>query len=241
MKTQQKALGLELQSDYYIVESDYREFLDGLDQGSVDLILTDPPYCISRETRFHQGGAYGKREKKIYMDFGDWDHSEIDLQALAEKSFRALRAGGTAIIFYDTWKIERLRSEMESVGFGMFRLISWEKVNPVPLNADKLYLTNTRELAVVCVKGKKPTFNTKHHKGTFYFPIPAQNRVHPTQKPLRLFQELIKIHSNSGDLVVDCFLGGGTTAYAALSHNRKFAGCDADRQYIDLVMDRLEM
>jgi len=194
-----------------IERADYRDFLDRLEPGSVDLILTDPPYAISRKTGFKNLGQRSVKRFAVSMDFGEWDHAEIDLAALARKSWAALRKGGTIIIFYDIWKIERLKAALEGAGFAMIRLIVWQKTNPVPLNARRTYLSNSREVAVVGVKGGKPTFNAYYHSGVFEHPIPRHNgqRIHPTQKPEKLLADLIEIHSQPGDFIVDPFLGGG--------------------------------
>ena len=73
---------------------DYRKFLDSLEPNSVDLMLTDPPYAISRKTGFQHVGKNGVDRLAVNMDFGKWDRSEIDLSALAEKAFRVIRGGG---------------------------------------------------------------------------------------------------------------------------------------------------
>ena len=73
---------------------DYRKFLDSLESDSVDLMLTDPPYAISRKTGFQHVGKNGVDRLAVNMDFGKWDRSEIDLSALAEKAFRVIRGGG---------------------------------------------------------------------------------------------------------------------------------------------------
>ena len=108
--------------------------------------------------------------------------------------------------------------------FKQIRFIEWIKTNPVPLNQSINYLSNCREVALLAVKGGKPTFNSKYDKGIYEFPIQNKKRGerHPTLKNLKLFEELIKKHSNEGDLIVDTFLGGGTTAFACKNTNRKF-------------------
>ena len=222
--------------------ADYRDFLDSLGSGFVDLILTDPPYAISRKTGFQSLGKRSVKRFAVSMDFGEWDHQEIDLDALAAKCYAKLRRGGTLIAFYDIWKIESLKAALEMAGFVMIRLIIWQKTNPVPHNSKRTYLSNSREIAVVGVKVGKPTFNAEYHNGVYHYPIPRHNgnRIHPTQKPDDLFAELVQLHSHAGDLVVDPFLGGGTTAVAAISQQRRFAGCDIDCGYVDRVLERLQ-
>jgi site-specific DNA-methyltransferase (adenine-specific) len=125
-------------------------------------------------------------------------------------------------------------------GFKQIRFIEWIKTNPIPLNQSVNYLTNCREIALLGVKGGKPTFNSKYDKGIYDFPIQnGKNRFHPTQKSIPLFEELIKKHSNEGDLIVDPFLGGGTTAIACKNTNRNFSGCEIDKSYFDKVINIL--
>ena len=221
--------------------SDYQKFMDVLPEGSVDLILTDPPYCISKKTGFSDV-VNGVKRFAVSMDFGSWDHVEINLDDMARVFYKSLRRGGTAIVWYDIWKIGKVKDAMESAGFTMIRQIIWQKTNPVPLNMRATYLSNSREMAVAAVKVGKPIFNSEYDSGIYKYPIPRHKgkRQHPTQKPLVLFEELILKHSNEGDLVVDPFLGAGTTAVAAVKNSRRFAGCDIDPHYVKISQERLQ-
>ena len=220
--------------------ADYRDFLETLPEASVDFILTDPPYTISRNTGF-QSVVKGVRRFAVSMDFGEWDHVQIDLAEMARAFYRVLRRGGTAIVWYDVWKVGVLKESMEQAGFGMLRQIIWEKTNPVPLNMRATYLSNAREMAVSAVKGGRPVFHGNYDSGVYSLPIPRHNgkRLHPTQKPESLFADLICKHSNPGDLVVDPFVGSGTTATAALKCGRAFDGCDIDEGYVDSARQRV--
>jgi site-specific DNA-methyltransferase (adenine-specific) len=179
------------------------------------------------------------------MDYGEWDKKEsnqLDLRKVTEELYRVLRQGGTLIAFYDIWKMSELKRWSEDAGFRMLRLIEWLKTNPTPLNQYATYLTNAREQAIVGVKGSNPTFNGKYDKGVYTLPIPRASGGldrHPTQKPLALFKALIEKHSNLGDLVLDCFLGSGTTAVAAVETGRRITGCEIDRRYYQTVLRRL--
>ena len=227
-------------SNCVIRTMDFRAFLRQMPNGAVDLMLTDPPYAISRKTGFQSLGKNSVERFAVSMDFGKWDHVEIDLPVLCELSYRALRKGGTAIIFYDLWKITNLSEAMIAAGYKQIRLIEWMKTNPVPLNSKRNYLTNSREVAVLGVKVGKPTFNGEYDNGVYHHPIPNNGkRLHPTQKPLELFCELIRKHSNAGALVIDPFLGSGTTARAALDTGRKFAGCDREKRYAQIARERV--
>lgn len=227
--------------DYRVETADYQDFMTALPAKSVDLILTDPPYCISKKTGF-KSVKNGEKRFAVSMDFGQWDKTEVNLEDMAISFYDALRRGGTAIVWYDIWKIDRLKEAMESAGFKMIRLIIWQKTNPVPLNMRATYLSNSREVAVTGVKVGKPTFNSEYDSGVYEYPIPRHNgnRVHPTQKPLSLFEDLVLKHSNQGDLVVDPFLGSGTTGVAAVRNSRRFAGCDLDVNYVEIARERIK-
>ena len=218
---------------------DFKLLLKSLSKGTVDLILTDPPYSISKKTGFKNIGKNSVERFAVSMDFGKWDHQEINLNDFAKLSYQALRSGGTIICFYDLWKITKVQSAFIKAGFGMIRLIIWEKTNPVPLNSNSTYLSNAREVAVLGIKGRKPTFNSKYDNGVYKIPIHREKRIHPTQKPLKLMSDLVKKHSKAGDLVVDPFLGSGTTALASLNLKRHFVGGDKDSNYIKKAKKRI--
>ena len=271
-----------INNDIDIKNIDGLKYLSTITNNSIDLILTDPPYIISRETgmNIHYNKVKENEENKLefvktekewntykkendikddtkkekYMkygtiygkkycvktDYGDWDSNftmEI-LEKFIEEYYKKLKNGGTIIIFFDLWKISFLKEIMEKHKFKQIRLIEWIKTNPQPLNSKVNYLTNCREIALLGIKGSKPTFNSKYDNGIYMFPLQGgKNRFHPTQKSLSLFEELIKKHSNENDIVLDTFLGGGTTAIASKNTKRKFKGCEISKEYFDKVME----
>ena len=220
--------------------ADFKLLLRSIKPSIADLILTDPPYSISKKTGFKKLGKKSIERFAISMDFGKWDHKEINLKSFAELSYKALRTGGTIICFYDLWKITNVQDAFMQAGFGMIRLIIWEKTNPVPINSKSIYLSNSREVAVLAVKGGKPTFNSKYDNGVYNFPIHREKRIHPTQKPLKLMEALIEKHSKINDLVIDPFLGSGSTALASYKLKRRFVGGDKDSNYIEKARKRIE-
>ena len=188
------------------------------------------------------GSIYGTKYA-VQTDFGEWD-ANFDLETLGkfvQEFYRVLRKGGTAMIFFDIWKLSDLRVIYESAKFKQLRFLEWVKTNPQPRNSNVNYLTNCREVAISAVKGGKPTFNSKYDNGVYEYPLyTGKDRFHPTQKSLVMFEELIKKHSNPGDLVLDPFLGSGTTAAAAKRHGRNFVGCEMDKTFFEKTLERIK-
>ncbi|MBR1437029.1 MAG: site-specific DNA-methyltransferase [Synergistaceae bacterium] len=225
-----------------LVNADCFDFLKSVNNNSVDLVLTDPPYEISRNSNFASGEATGRDTDRfrVSMQFGDWDLNFSGLDKVIQECYRVLKKSGTMICFYDIWKITNLRNYFETVKFKQIRFIEWVKTNPVPLNSKTNYLTNSREIAVVGVKGNNPTFHSEYDNGIYFYPICRdKGRFHPTQKPIALLEELIKKHSNEGDTVLDCFAGSASTAVAAFNQNRKFIGCEIFKEYYQKSIERL--
>lgn len=257
-------------------------YLKTIENNSIDLILTDPPYLISRDSGMNThynnvklnekkdvkfiktieewekyklsnkeiefddkqkinflkyGTIYGKKYC-VKTDYGNWD-KEFTVEILdnfIKEYYKKLRKGGTLIMFFDIWKITILKELFEKHKFKQLRFIEWIKTNPQPLNSSVNYLTNCREIALLGVKGGKPTFNSKYDNGIYMFPLQGgKKRIHPTQKSLLLFEEIIKKHSNENDVVMDTFLGGGTTAFACKNTNRNFKGCELSKEYYDKI------
>ena len=101
-------------------------------------------------------------------------------------------------------------------------------------------MTNAREIALVGVKGGKPTFNSEYDNGIYKYPVcHDKGRFHPTQKPIELIRDLIRKHSKEDDIVLDCFSGSGTTAVAAMLENRSFLGCELDTTYYLKSLERI--
>lgn len=271
-----------------IVNADGIEYLKSIEDNSIDLVLTDPPYITSSETgmgNLHKqikdnqakgvefvkteddwnkvkdkyvgkkkdmtedamktnylkyGSIYGSKYS-VQTEYGEWDTSfTMDkLDEFIGEYYKKLKKGGTMIVFFDIWKITPLKDIMEKHKFKQIRFIEWIKTNPQPLNSQTNYLTNCREIALLGVKGGKPTFNSKYDNAIYNFPLQGgKSRFHPTQKSLLLFEELIKKHSNEGDVVMDTFLGSGTTAIAAKNTKRAFKGCEISKEYYEKMNDK---
>ena len=187
------------------------------------------------------GSIYGKKYA-VKTNYGDWD-SQFTMEKLnlfIRHFYRVLRDGGVCIVFFDLWKLSHLKESLETEKFKQIRFIEWLKTNPQPINSKRNYLTNCREIALLGVKKGCSTFNSSYDKGVYEYPLyGGKERFHPTQKSLKLFEDLVQKHSNEGDLVLDCFLGSGTTAIAAHNTNRSFVGCELDKEFYEKTTQRL--
>lgn len=221
-----------------LYNDDCLSVLPKIKDNSVNLILTDPPYEISKKSNFHTMKA--KRFSCYKTDFGEWDHAPVNMQEVVKQCYRILKPGGAFICFYDLWKIESLRAILEQNKFKQIRFIEWLKTNPVPMNSKINYLTNAREIALVGIKGSNPTFNASYHNGIYKYPICHSDRVHPTQKNIDLLKDIIQVHTNEHDVVLDCFMGGGSCGVACSSLNRDFIGIELDRNYFNAAKQRIE-
>ena len=246
MNNETRPLNRGGQRIHKLIQDDCLSVLKKIPNNSVDLICIDPPYLISRQTNFDKGGAWNNvndtrhRKTPPKTDFGEWDKTELDLITLFKEYYRVLKLSGTIICFYDIWKIQELRNAAESAKFKQLRLCKWEKTNPVPINSKLNYLTNATEYFITAVKGGKPTFHSEYDKGIYNYAIcsGAERTSHPTQKPLILIEELIKKHSNENELVLDCFMGSGTTGVACINTNRSFIGVELNEEYYNIALKR---
>lgn len=225
-----------------IINDDCLNILPQIESNSIDLILTDPPYLISRDSNFSKGGD-NKKFNVISIDFGEWDKKELNFNSLFKEWKRILKPGGTLIIFYDIWKCSELKEFAEKFGFKQPRVCQWVKTNPVPINSKINYLSNAVEFFFTFVKDKKPTFNSVYDKGIYSYPIchGKERTEHPTQKPIELIKDLILKHSKEGDIILDCFGGSGTTAAASIETQRNFILTEMDEKYYQISKERIKL
>ncbi len=222
-----------------LILDDCFSYLEKIEDNSIDLILTDPPYDISKKSGFSSGKL--SKFNQISIDFGYWD-TGIDLDKLFKEYYRVLRKGGTLVLFYDIWKSGMIKEFATKYKFKQPRIGQWLKNNPVPVNSKTNYLSNCSEYFFSFVKDKNATFNSEYDNGIYNFPLchGKERLEHPTQKPLGLIKNLVLKHSKEGDLVLDTFSGTGTTAIACIQTDRKYICIERDEKYHQLSKLRID-
>lgn len=206
----------------------------------VNHIITDPPYNISQDNNFST-----MKNPRKGVDFGEWD-KDFDLYNWISDYSNLLDKNGSMIIFCSYRFISHIIDKLESSGLVVKDVIIWKKSNPMPRNIDRRYVQDT-EFAVWAVKkNAKWIFNkpkdTSYLRSCYETPTVSgkEKTNHPTQKSLKLMEKIIKVHTNENDIVLDPFMGSGSTGVASIKNGRKFIGIELDKEYFNIANDRLE-
>jgi len=191
---------------------------------SIDMILTDIPYGeVNRPSN-------GLRN----LDKGDADIFDMPMNILINEFIRVCR--GSFYIFCGWSQLGEIKNILINNKIST-RIIIWEKTNPSPMNGQYIWLSGIEP--AVYGKKRKATFN-EHCKNTVLRYSSGRSKLHPTQKNLDLFEYLINVSSNENDIILDPFLGSGTTAVACKKLNRRCVGIEINEEYIKIAQARIK-
>lgn len=209
----------------------------------VDHIITDPPYNISKDNNFGT-----MKNPRAGVDFGNWDRGKFDLYSWVPEYAKLLNKNGSMIIFCSYRFISYIIDALESEEAGMVvkDILVWQKSNPMPRNINRRYVQDM-EFAIWAVKkSAKWVFNKPDDKPylramfTTSLVSGSEKLGHPTQKSLRLMEDIVLIHTNPDELILDPFMGSGSTGEAALKSGRRFMGIEFEKEYFEMAKKRLE-
>ena len=221
-----------------------------LEDDSIDLILTDPPYNLGL---FMQSRATNlKKMRSNYFGAAGWDNLDTtewkrSMDAFFELASRKLKKKGALIVFMAVIKVETLTALAEKHGFYYKTTGTWHKLNPMPRNMSLHFINSTEAWMYFVNQARTGTFNNNGKALHDFYETavtPKSEREcggHPTQKPVELMSHFINTLSNPGDRVLDPFMGSGSTGVAAIENNRRFVGIELDSNYFDMAAKRMNL
>jgi len=222
-----------------IHQGDCLELMKKLDDESIDLIVTDPPYCVL-------GTNQGYRQE--WDTFKNLDEYFGFTKKWAEEIYRVLKQDSQCYVFFSQKYIYNFYKIIEKTKFEVKRLLIWFHPN-LSKPTNKMWLWKYDPIFFL-TKGKIKKFNCSFNKNencdVLKFAKPQSNfkkdfRYHPTSKPLELVKLLVKISSNEGNIVLDPFIGSGTTAVACKQLGRNFIGIELSPEYCKIANERLKI
>ena len=198
---------------FNLMLGDCLERMKEIPDRSADLVLTDIPYGeVNRSS-----GGLRTLDKGIADTF---DNGLIP--SIAAHLHRV--AKGAIYVFCGTMQISTLCNEFTNLGMTV-RVGAWNKTNPSPMNGSRLWISGLE----FCVFARKAnSVHNEHCKKALWDAPSGRSKIHPTQKPLGLFERLVLASSNVGGIVFDPFMGSGTTGVACVNTGRRFIGIERE-------------
>ena len=209
-----------------LMQGDCLELMKNIPDGSVDLVLTDPPYGIDFQSH---------RRKEVYAKIKN-DTSLEWLDGYFAECSRILK-DNTAIYCFCSWhNVDIFKKAFEKY-FKLKNIIVWVKNNHGSGDLKASYAPK-HEFILYGNKGRR-TFYGKRMEDVI-FANKTKNENHPTEKPIDLLEQFINNSTEKNAVVFDCFMGSGSTGVACINTNRNFIGIELDKGYFDIAKQRIE-
>lgn len=201
-------------------------FLTAIDADTIDLIIIDPAY---ESLEKHRAKGTTTRLKKEWFDI----FPNTDFPALFRQLYRVMARGSHLYLLCDAETMFVVKSMGEAAGFKFWKPIIWDKVN---IGMGYHYRARY-EFILFFEKG----YRRLNDLGIAdVLPVKRVYGGYPTEKPVELLEVLIRQSSSEGELVLDCFVGSGSTAEAAIRQGRDFVGCDASSEAVTNAIIRCD-
>ena len=213
------------------------DFLNNdLEDESIDLIITDPPYKTI--TGGDSDGINSKRPKGM-LDGNRklFKYQKLEIKSWMSELYRVLKNGSHCYIFTNALNMKEMLNESEKAGFKLHNILVWEKNNCTP---SQYYMKNC-EYILFLRKGKAKYINEIGNSKTVHkFNNIIGKKLHPCEKPIDILKMYINNSSNQNDVVLDPFMGSGSTLVACKELNRNYIGYEIDKQYFDITKKRID-
>lgn len=228
--------------------SDCIEMMKNIKSHSVDLILTDPPYNLGN---FMKNRATNlKKMRENFFGAAGWDDLDYDewsesMDELFKQSVRVLKPGGSMLVFMAIIKVETLIKLAEQNGLYYKTTGIWHKLNPMPRNMNLHFVNSTESWVYFTYKSKTGTFNNEGKIMHDFIETAVVSNgekkagKHPTQKPIHLMEHFISLLTHEDDVILDPFMGSGSTGVAAQRLNRNFIGSEISEEYYKIAQERM--
>lgn len=234
---------------YTLYNASCMEAMKNMEDNSVDLILTDPPYNLGLFMKNRATNLKAMREN--FFGAAGWDDLEFeewekDMDAMFGELSRVIKERGSVIMFMSIIKVETIIRLAEKHGFYYKTTGIWHKTNPMPRNMNLHFINSTEAWIYFTYKKHTGTFNNEGIAIHDFFETsvtPAGEKrhgKHPTQKPVQLLEKFVKLLTNENDVVFDPFCGSGSSGVAALQMNRRFIGSEISKEYCKLSEERFK-
>ena len=218
-----------------IFNEDFLIGVKSIETETIDCIVTDPPYKII--TGGDSNGANSIRPKGMLSGNRELMKSIPKMEEWIPECYRVLKNGSHAYFMVNSTNLIQMSNIIEKTGFKIHNFLVWKKNNCTP---SQFYMKNC-EYIIFCRKGKAKYINKMGDSKTVH---DCNNilgtKVHPTEKPIALMEMYIENSTNIGDIVLDPFVGSGTTAVAAKNLNRRYIGFELDKTYFDIAQKRIQ-
>jgi len=224
------------------------DYLKFLKTNTVDLILTDPPYNLGNFMHKRNTNLVKMRENQFA--YAGWDNLsqedwEKEMEIFFQESNRVLKKRGALLLFMSLIKIETIVKIAAKYKFYYKTTGIWHKTNPMPRNMNIHFVNSTEAWVYFINDGTSGTFNNDGKMAHDFIETSLTSSKekkfgkHPTQKPTKVISHFVKHLSNENDVVLDPFMGSGTTGVCARKMNRKFIGIDLDKKYYEISKSRM--
>ena len=218
---------------------DCLEIMKDIPDGSIDLIVTDPPYKLtSRGSSGTMGGYWREEKAKKGIIF---DNNSISCKEYLPQFYRILKDKSILYLMCNNTNLQEMINVATKSGFKFVKSLIWEKGNKI---CGRYYM-NCFEYILLFRKGGDRPINNCGTPDILKVPIKKQKdsngkNLHNTEKPVELMKILIENSSNKNDIVMDPFMGIGSTGIASKESNRKFIGIELDEKYFEIAKERIE-